>query len=137
MHLYKYIEIELTETTTDVEFKDLRRVVCGLQEAGIRTSVDDFGTGYSSLSYLNKFPADLLKIDKSFIDEMNVSESSKQYVASIIQIGHIFGLDVISEGVETQEQLDVLKDIGCDLIQGFIWGRPLASEDAEKLMLTA
>ena len=104
---------------------------------GIMVAIDDFGTGYSSLSYLNKIPANLLKIDKSFIDEMNSSDSSRQYVASIIQIGHILGLEVISEGVESEDQLEVLKKIDCDFIQGFIWGRPLASEDAEKLIMSA
>lgn len=65
---------------------------------------------------------------------MNTGDSSRQYVAAIISIGHVMGFDVISEGVEEQEQLDTLKDIGCDYVQGFIWGRPLSSEDAEKLV---
>ena len=76
----------------------------------------------------------MLKIDKSFIDVMNTSDSSKKYVESIISIGHILNLKVISEGVETLEQLDTLKSIGCDYIQGFIWGRPMAPEDAKKLI---
>ena len=65
---------------------------------------------------------------------MNTSESSRQYVAAIISIGHVMGFDVISEGVETPDQLETLKDIGCDFIQGFIWGRPLSAEDAGKLV---
>ena len=104
------------------------------QELGMKVAIDDFGTGYSSLSYLNNFPSDLLKIDKSFIDKMNTSESSRQYVAAIISIGHVMGFDVISEGVEDQDQLETLKSIGCDFIQGFIWGRPLSAEDAQKLV---
>ena len=102
---------------------------------GIKIAIDDFGTGYSSLSYLNKFPANLLKIDKSFVDDMNKDDSSKQYVAAIISIGHIMGLDVIAEGVEEEEQLASLKDIGCDYIQGFIWGRPLPMNEAERLVM--
>ncbi len=87
------------------------------------------------MSYLHNFPANLLKIDKSFIDLMNSSESTKKYVASIISIGHIMNLDVISEGVETAEQLNTLKSIGCDYIQGFVWGRPMPPEEAlEKIM---
>ena len=74
-----------------------------LKAMGIWIAIDDFGTGYSSLSYLHKFPAHLLKIDKSFIDEMNKSDSSRQYVSSIISIGHIMGFEVISEGVEDRE----------------------------------
>ena len=101
---------------------------------GVKIAIDDFGTGYSSLSYLNRFPANLLKIDKSFIDKLNTSDSSRQYGAAIISMGHVMGFDVISEGVEEPEQLDTLKEIGCDFIQGFIWGRPLSAEDAEKLV---
>ena len=105
-----------------------------LKNMGIQIAIDDFGTGYSSLSYLNRFPANLLKIDKSFIDEMNMSDSSRQYVAAIISMGHIMGFDVISEGVEDPEQLKALKDVGCDFVQGFIWGRPLSSQEVEKLI---
>lgn len=101
---------------------------------GFKIAIDDFGTGYSSLSYLNKFPADSLKIDKSFIDEMNSSDSSKQYVATIISIGHTLNLKVISEGVEMQEQLETLCSIGGDYIQGFIWGKPMPPEEAAKLV---
>jgi EAL domain-containing protein (putative c-di-GMP-specific phosphodiesterase class I) len=102
---------------------------------GIKIAIDDFGTGYSSLSYLNNLPSDLLKIDKSFIDVMNDSDSSKQYVAMIVSIGHIMNLKVISEGVESADQVETLKDIGCDYIQGFVWGRPMTAEDAMKLVL--
>ena len=105
-----------------------------LKKMGIRIAIDDFGTGYSSLSYLNRIPADLLKVDKSFIDKMNSSESSKQYVATIISIGHIMNFDVISEGVEDESQLNTLHEIGCDMIQGFIWGQPMSPEEAEKLV---
>ena len=101
---------------------------------GIKLAIDDFGTGYSSLSYLSKIPANLLKIDKSFIDRITTSESSKQYVAAMISMGHIMGFDVISEGVEEPEQIEALRSIGCDFIQGFIWGRPMSAEDAEKLV---
>ncbi len=132
----KNLEVEITESIM-IDSERALKCIEEIKKMGIKVAIDDFGTGYSSLSYLNKIPADLLKIDKSFIDEMNSSDSSRQYVASIIQIGHVLGLEVISEGVESPDQLDVLKGIGCDFIQGFIWGRPLDSEDAEKLMLTA
>jgi hypothetical protein len=75
------------------------------------------------------------QIDKSFIDKMNMSEPSKQYVAAIISIGHIMGFEVISEGVELPEQLQTLREIGCDYIQGFIWGKPLPREEAEMLIV--
>ncbi len=110
------------------------RCIDELKKMGIQIAIDDFGTGYSSLSYLNRFPANLLKIDKSFIDAMNTSESSRQYVAAIISMGHVMGFDVISEGVEAPDQLETLKDIGCDFIQGFIWGRPLSEQAVEELV---
>lgn len=128
------IEIEITESVMiDSVDKALSRID-ELKDMGIKIAIDDFGTGYSSLSYLNKFPADLLKIDKSFIDVMNNDESSKQYVATFIKIGHLMGFDVISEGVETEEQVETLRDIGCDLIQGFVWGRPMDREHAMELI---
>ena len=128
------LEIEITESIMINPEERALDCIKKLKEMGIKIAIDDFGTGYSSLSYLNKIPADLLKIDKSFIDEMNTNDSSKQYVATIISIGHIMKFDVISEGVEEHDQLDTLKDIGCDLIQGFIWGQPMSPEEAEKLV---
>ena len=101
---------------------------------GVKIAIDDFGTGYSSLSYLNNIPANLLKIDKSFIDRMNDTERSKQYVEAIISMGHILGLEVISEGVEEKDQLDTLLEIGCDYVQGFLWGRPISPKDAEEII---
>jgi EAL domain-containing protein (putative c-di-GMP-specific phosphodiesterase class I) len=128
------LEIEITESIMiDSAEKALDRIK-QVKAMGIKVAIDDFGTGYSSLSYLNKFPADMLKIDKSFIDVMNTSESSKQYVATIISIGHILNLKVISEGVETEDQLETLRKVGCDYIQGFIWGRPLPPEEAARLV---
>ena len=129
------LEIAITESIMIDSADKALKCIEKLHEMGIKIAIDDFGTGYSSLSYLNKFPANLLKIDKSFIDKMNISDSSKQYVAAIISIGHIMGFDVISEGVEEQEQLETLREIGCDFIQGYIWGRPLPKEDAEKLVI--
>ena len=79
-------------------------------------------------------PADILKIDKSFIDKMDGSRSSRQYVSAIISIGHIMGFKVISEGAEKASQIDTLKDTGCDYVQGFVWGKPLTAEDAAKLV---
>ena len=129
-----HIEIEITESSMiDSAEKALERIE-QLKAMGMKVAIDDFGTGYSSLSYLNSFPSDLLKIDKSFIDKMNLSDSSRQYVAMIISIGHTLDLKVISEGVESADQVDVLKDIGCDYIQGFVWGKPMPPEEAGKLV---
>lgn len=128
------LEIEITES---IMIDSVDKALCCIDELksmGIQIAIDDFGTGYSLLSYLNRFPANLLKIDKSFIDKMNTGDSSRQYVAAIISIGHVMGFEVISEGVEEPEQLETLKEIGCDYIQGFIWGRPLPAEDTEILV---
>lgn len=139
--LHKYgvppqcIEIEITESIMIDSTDKALNTITELKNMGIKIAIDDFGTGYSSLSYLNNLPSDILKIDKSFIDVMNDSESSKQYVAMIVSIGHIMNLKVISEGVETEEQVNTLKAIDCDFIQGFIWGRPMPAEEAMKLVL--
>ena len=130
----KNLEIEITESIMIDSVDKALQVINEIEAMGIKIAIDDFGTGYSSLSYLNRFPADLLKIDKSFIDKMNSGDSPKQYVAAIIAIGHIMGFSVISEGVEEEAQIATLKEIGCDYIQGFVWGRPLPADQAEELV---
>ena len=130
------LELEITESIMIDSAEKALQCISDIKKMGIRIAIDDFGTGYSSLSYLYKFPADLLKVDKSFIDKMNTNDSSKEYVGAIIKIGHIMGFDVISEGVEEQEQLDTLKSIGCDYIQGYVWGKPLSPDDARTLILS-
>ncbi len=129
------LEIEITESIMIDSAEKALQCINALKEMGIKLAIDDFGTGYSALSYLNSFPADLLKIDKTFIDKMNTTGTMRQYVAAIISMGHIMGFDVISEGVETQEQINTLNEIGCDYIQGFVWDRPLMPEDARKLVI--
>ena len=132
----KHIEIEITESIMiDSMDKALERID-EIKNLGMKVAIDDFGTGYSSLSYLHNFPSDLLKIDKSFIDLMNTSESSKQYVAAIVTIGHVLNFSVISEGVEEESQIETLKEIGCDYIQGYVWGRPMSKDDALELVFS-
>ena len=128
------IEIEITESIMIDSAENAFRCLDEMKQLGLRIAIDDFGTGYSSLSYLNKMSADLLKVDKAFIDQMNATDSSRQYVAAIISIGHIMNLKVIAEGVEESDQMETLRKIGCDFIQGFIWGRPMPPEEAEKLV---
>ena len=130
------LELEITESVMIDSAEKALHYIEEIKEMGVKIAIDDFGIGYSSLSYLNRLPADMLKIDKSFIDKMNTSDSSKQYVAAIISIGHIMGFEVISEGVEENEQLDSLNDIGCDFIQGFVWGQPIEANEAESLVLS-
>ena len=131
------LEVEITESIMIDSVDKALDCINEIKKLGIKIAIDDFGTGYSSLSYLNDFPADMLKVDKSFIDRMNTNDSSKQYVAAIISIGHVMNFTVISEGVEQPDQLDTLRNIGCDYIQGFIRGRPMAPDDAENLVKSA
>ena len=128
------LEIEITESIMIDSVDKALQCIGEIKKMGIKIAIDDFGTGYSSLSYLSSFPADMLKVDKAFIDKMNTNESSKQYVAAIISIGHVMNFAVICEGVEKADQLDTLSSIGCDFIQGFIWGRPMSPEDATALV---
>lgn len=129
-----HLEIEITESIMIESIDKAMNCIESVRDMGIQIAIDDFGTGYSSLSYLNSFPANLLKIDKSFIDKLNTGDNAKQYVAAIISLGHIMGFHVISEGVEEQDQLDTLREIGCDYIQGYIWGRPMPPEEVRGIM---
>ena len=123
----KYLELELTETILMDNIKKTVEILQDLKKMGIKVSIDDFGTGYSSLSYLKKFPIDTLKIDQSFISPIsNVSISDETTIANIvIDLGHKLGLKVIAEGVETQDQIEFLKEYACDKIQGYIISEPV------------
>ena len=131
---HKYIEIELTETTTDVEFKDLKRIVSGLQAEGFSTSVDDFGIGYSSLTLIKDIPWDVLKVDKSFLpnDGEHDEKQKKIMFKYVLAMAQEMGIECIAEGVETISQLQLLKENCCNLAQGFFFDRPLAVDDFEK-----
>lgn len=131
---HKYLEIELTETTTDVEFRDLKRVVRGLQDAGIYTSVDDFGIGYSSLNLIKEIPWNVLKVDRSFLPEDTDDSGSRRSVMFkyVVAMAQELGLECIAEGVETKSQVDILKENSCDMAQGFFFDRPLPVDEFEK-----
>ena len=128
------LEIEITESVFISSISKAVEVLEELKKIGIRIALDDFGTGYSSLSYLAKLPIDILKIDKSFVDELLVSDSRRNYIEAIISIGHIMNFSVLSEGVEIQEQLDILANLGSDYIQGYVWGKPMLPHDAAKIL---
>lgn len=128
------LELELTESglmERDVEAVELLNK---LRAQGIRLAIDDFGTGYSSLAYLKRFPLDVLKIDKSFIDEIPYNQDDMEIAATIVAMGHALAFKVLAEGVETKEQLDFLKDQGCDLYQGYYSSRPLPAADFSALL---
>jgi EAL domain-containing protein (putative c-di-GMP-specific phosphodiesterase class I) len=124
--------LEITEGALIKDPEAATEKLRSLREIGVRLAVDDFGTGYSSLAYLQQFPIDMLKIDRSFVNDMTRPESS--LAAAIVQISHTLGLVPIAEGVENQEQAEALADLGCDLAQGFHLGRP-ADVDATRALL--
>ena len=130
------IEIELTETTTDVGFSDLKRVVSGLQSVGIFTSVDDFGMGYSSLNLIRELPWNVIKVDRSFLPENLESkdEVSRIMFKHVIAMVNEMNVECIVEGVETEEQLGVLMKNNCNYAQGFFFDKPLPKEEFEEKM---
>ncbi len=125
----KYLEIEITE---GVLLQDIERcigVMAELKAIGIRISVDDFGTGYSSLSYLKRLPLDILKIDRSFVSECDITEEDAQICSTIIHLAKSLGLLTVAEGVETEGQRNMLLDQGCNVFQGFYFYKPLPQDD--------
>ncbi|WP_251359082.1 bifunctional diguanylate cyclase/phosphodiesterase [Kangiella sp. TOML190] len=129
------IELELTESVFIESSHETLRKLNKLSDLGYSLVIDDYGTGYASLGYLKRFPVSALKIDKSFIDEILLSEQDQTIVGSTIELAHQLGLEVIAEGVENDEQLQVLKNLGCDLIQGYYFSRPLSAEQVFKQQL--
>lgn len=134
---HEYIEIELTETTTDVEFIELKRIVEHLQSQGIYTAVDDFGVGYSSLNLIREISWDVLKIDKSFLP-ITVDPMDQKYVMFkyLVAMAQNLGLECIVEGVETIEHVKVLKENNCFLAQGFYFDKPLPKEEFETRLVS-
>ena len=105
-----------------------------LREKGIHLALDDFGTGYSSLAYLKRFPLNTLKIDKAFIDDIAKSSVDRHMAAAIISIAHNLGLKVVAEGVEDEQQLSILRRYDCEMLQGFLYSRPINADRFEKLL---
>jgi len=108
-----------------------------LKDIGVRICIDDFGTGYSSLSYLQRFPIDVVKVDRSFIDAVDIDADSQAIVRTVFSLGESMGLKIVAEGVETAEQLAFLEDEGCRFVQGYFFFKPMSVEDVDKLLLGA
>ncbi len=125
----EYLGIEITESVIMQDVKSTISKLKQLQDMGITLSIDDFGTGYSSLSYLKLFPIDNLKIDRSFVFNITSDSTDAAIAASVILLAHSMDLKVVAEGVETEEQLEVLHEQGCDYVQGFLFSKPLAAEE--------
>ena len=131
---HRYIEIELTETTTDAGFNQLKRVVNGLQNEGIYTAIDDFGVGYSSLHLLREIPWNVLKIDKCFLPGDNEKKSSiaNCMYSHVVAMGRDLGLECITEGVETPKQIETMRECKCYFAQGYVFDKPMPVADFEK-----
>lgn len=127
------LELELTESILMHDIGETLALLDGLKQLGLCIAVDDFGTGYSSLNYLKQFPIDVLKIDRTFVDGLPDGEQDAQIARAIIAMAHSLNLTVIAEGVETQAQLDFLREHGCDEVQGFLFGKPMPADHIEAL----
>jgi EAL domain-containing protein (putative c-di-GMP-specific phosphodiesterase class I) len=126
------VTCEITESAVMEDTRATQRVVEQFLALGIRLSIDDFGTGYSSLAYLRRLRAHELKVDRSFIKDIAVNLDARAVVDAVIRLGKALGMRVVAEGVETQEQRAVLVDLGCEEIQGFLFGRPVDAEELER-----
>jgi diguanylate cyclase (GGDEF)-like protein len=132
-----HLKLEITETVV-MENPELAAVTLAkLRSLGVRLSIDDFGTGYSSLSYLNRFPVDTLKIDRSFVTSMNAADENLQIVKTIVTLAGNLGMQVVAEGVETEQQLEQLRSLKCQYGQGYLFAKPLDVIDADLFVLNS
>jgi EAL domain-containing protein (putative c-di-GMP-specific phosphodiesterase class I) len=129
------LKLEITETTIMESTESASAVLAELKRIGVQLAIDDFGTGYSSLSYVHRFPLDALKIDRSFITEIGTGQRRSEIVRAIVNLGHNLGLEVIAEGVETHHQLEVLRSLGCEYGQGYLFSRPIEADAAVALIV--
>lgn len=132
----KYLELEITEGTVMDSPQKAIDTMLQIRAMGIHLSLDDFGTGYSSLAYLKKFPLNTLKIDKAFVDDIETSEQGRNMVATIVTIAHNLGMQVVAEGVETNQQLSFLSGLRCEQLQGYLYSKPLPESDFQKYLLS-
>ena len=128
-----WLNLEITERCAMKDESLVSSIFVRLAALNIKLSIDDFGTGYSSLSYLKKFDVDYLKIAKQLVDGIETNESDRQIIQAIIMISSALGLHTIAEGVETENQLGILSELGCDEIQGYLFGKPLPPDEFERL----
>lgn len=128
------LKLEITESVVMENIEMATAMFKRLRDLGVQLSIDDFGTGYSSLSYLHRFPIDTLKIDRSFVIQMMNNKENIEIVRTIIMLAHNLGMDVVAEGVETKEQLRLLRDLKCELGQGYFFSRPLSSNGARDFL---
>ena len=127
----RYLHIELTESTLMLSGSPMQQTLHALKALGVGLAIDDFGTGYSSLAYLRKHPIDQLKIDRSFVTDLPHNPDAAAIVNAIVQMGNSLHLEILAEGVENIEQMAMLKDMGCAMMQGYLVSAPLSADRAE------
>jgi len=132
-----WLELELTEGAVMKNAEAAADTLRDLKAMGVHIVIDDFGTGYSSLSYLKRFPVSALKIDQSFVRDVVTDPEDATIVKAVISMAHSLGLKVIAEGVETTAQLDFLRELQCDVVQGYLLGRPMSAEALEERVRAA
>jgi diguanylate cyclase (GGDEF)-like protein len=129
-----FVELELTESLVMNNVEDSSRQMKSLKVLGVHIAVDDFGTGYSSLSYLHRLPIDTLKIDRSFVEKIADMDGTRPIVETIMSLAKSLGMQTVAEGVETHAQLNIIRELDCDLVQGFLFSKPICSSDVLKLL---
>ncbi|MCW8909661.1 MAG: EAL domain-containing protein, partial [Gammaproteobacteria bacterium] len=131
------IELEITESALMSDLSRARQILDQLHELGFKISIDDFGTGFSSLAYLKQLPVDVLKIDRSFVEDMKNNKSDAAIVNTIIQLAHSLNCKVVAEGIEDAETYDLLKELNNDIAQGYLISRPIPANDLEQWLETS
>lgn len=127
------LELEITESSLVENSETVMNVLNQIKERDINISLDDFGTGYSSLSYLAEFPIDILKIDRSFVSKIGEAKQDA-IVSAMVAMGKAMGMKVVAEGIETEQQLDFLRQLGCDIAQGYLFSKPLPEQQATEFL---
>jgi len=128
------LDVEITESALMERLDEATETLRRLKEMGTHITIDDFGTGYSSLMYLKTFPIDMLKIDKSFVHDIVTDTDDRAITQAIISMAHSLKLEVVAEGVEEEPQLEILKSQGCDIIQGFLFGKPMPPNEVFEVL---
>jgi len=122
------VHFEITETAVTRDFRQARASLSLIKQVGCHVSLDDFGTGYSSLSYVHRLPFDTIKIDRSFVAEVDTDVASAKIIRSVMDLCRNLGLECVVEGVETESQCEMLTALGCRVMQGYLFGKPMPAE---------
>jgi EAL domain-containing protein (putative c-di-GMP-specific phosphodiesterase class I) len=128
------LTLEITETTLMRDPKETAVRLAAIKELGVRLAIDDFGTGYSSLSHLQQLPVDSLKIDRSFICQLNDNPDGEKLIRTLVQLGKALSIETLAEGIEQQDELSLLRDEQCDSGQGFLFAKPLTVDAASAFL---